>query len=244
MKITPLFFLLILTVTARAQQKESFYVFDADWKPTKIDSAHFLLRVHQVNDTCWQWDYYNFTGPLVKSERYLDKDGHALNGFCIYYNRNGWLDSTSMYLRGKKNGDCWKFRGDSFKIVMKYVYRDDALVETIDITKQKKDSGITYKDEKESEFPGGAGQWLRYLNKNLKYPDRAISANKDGDVSVVFTVDTEGQILDPYIARSVEYSLDEESLRIIKRSGKWTPGFQNGKYVKTYKIQPVNFRLQ
>ena len=75
MKILPLVFMLILATNARSQEKESFYVFNADWKATKIDSAHFLLHVHQVNDSCWQWDYYHFIGPLLKTEQYLDKEG-------------------------------------------------------------------------------------------------------------------------------------------------------------------------
>jgi len=149
-----------------------------------------------------------------------------------------------MFRRGKKNGDFLKLSGDSLTVKMKYVYRDDSLVEVIDVSKEKKDSSVTYKDEKESEFPGGAGKWMRYIGKNIQYPDRAFKANIEGNVRVAFIVDKEGRVEEPFIARSVEYSLDEESLRIIQGSGKWTPAFQNGKLVKSYKIQPVNFRLK
>jgi len=244
MKIISLFFGLILALTVRSQEKESFYVFDADWKPTKIDSARFLLHVHHVNDSCWQWDYYNFSGPLLKTEQYRDKDGTELNGASKHYNEKGWLDSTSTYRRGKKNGDFLKVSSDSFAVQVKYVYRDDSLVEVIDVRKQKKDSAIEYKDEKEAEYPGGVGQWMRYLNKNLKYPDRAVNSEIQGEVRTLFIVDKDGHVLESYIGRSIEYSLDEESLRIIRGSGKWIPSFQNGKFVKAYKIQPIIFRLK
>jgi len=244
MKILPLFLLVLLGLTIRAQEKEAFYVFDADWKPTKIESAHFLLHTHQVNDTCWQWDYYNFIGPLIKTERYLDKDGKKLNGVCNHYNEKGALDSTAMYRNGRRNGDFMKLSGDSLSIKMKYVYRDDSLIEVVDVSRQKKDTAVTYADERESEYPGKAGQWLRYLNKHIEYPDRAVKGKIEGEVRVAFIVDKEGKVFDPYIARSVEYSLDEESLKMVRQSGKWIPAYQNGKIVKSYKIQPINFRLQ
>ena len=98
--------------------------------------------------------------------------------------------------------------------------------------------------DEESEYPGGAQQWLRYLNKHLKYPDRALNGNIQGDVSVLFIVDLEGNVINPVIARSVEYSLDDESLQIVLQSGKWSPAVMRGKKVKSYKLQPIFFKLQ
>ena len=240
----PLLLLMLFSMTVRSQEKESFYVFDAQWQPTKYDSARYLLHVHQVSDTCWQWDYYNIAGPLVKMEQYRDKAGKELNGITRYFNSKGWLDSAETYRRGKKNGDAFRISSDSFHITMKYVYRNDSLVEVIDPAKQKTDPTSKDTVERESEFPGGVKQWLRYMSKNLKYPDRAVNGNIEGEVRILFIVDKDGGILDPYVGKSVEYSLDEEALRIIRTSGKWVPAFQNGKIVKSYKIQPVVFRLQ
>ncbi len=243
MRTIPLILLMLMALAARSQEHESYYVFNADWKPSKIDSAHYLLHVHYVNDTCWQWDYYNFFGPMLKSEQYADKNGQHLNGITRIYNGKGLLDSTATYKTGKLNGDAYKIGEDSFHIKMKYVYQDDSLISVIDPTAPKKDT-IKYSDEKESEYPGSTGQWLRYLNKHLIYPERAVTGKVEGEVRVLFVVDKDGVIDSPFIGRSVEYSLDEESLRIVRTSGKWVPGFQNGKNVKTYKIQPINFRLQ
>src|SRR5438445_3247723 len=161
MKHIPLILLSLLTITARSQEKESFYVFDANWKPTKIDSAHFLVHVHQMNDTCWQYDYYNFTGPLIRSERYRDRDGNILHGAVHYYNEKGWSDSIGTYRMGKKNGDFYRLSEDSLHFLVKYVYRDDVLIETVDVKKDDDDSASIAKGDKESEYPGGVGQWMR-----------------------------------------------------------------------------------
>lgn len=244
MKYLPLVFLITLSITVKAQDNESFYVFDADWKPTKLETAHFMLHTHMVNDTCWQFDFYNFLGPLIKMERYRDKDGTEINGVSHHYNEQGYVDSIGYFSRGKRNGEFLKLVGDSLKYKWKYIYRDDSLIEVIDLQKQKNDSVKSYNDEKESDYPGGLKGWQHYLLKNLKYPERAMNGSVQGQVIVDFVVDKVGNVTDPYISASVEYSLDEEALRIIKESGKWEPAFQNAHNVKSYKRQPINFRLQ
>ncbi len=244
MKRLPLILLLTLSMAARSQNEGSLYVFDANWKPTKIETAHFLLHTHQINDSCWQWDFYNFTGPLIKSEQYRDKEGNEINGVSHHYNENGYVDSIGHFSRGKRNGEFLKLVGDSLKYKWKYIYRDDSLIEVIDLEKQKKDSVKSYNDEKESDYPGGTKGWQRYLVKNLKYPERAMNGNIQGQVILQFVVDKTGIVVDPFIYHSVEYSLDEAALGIVKGSGKWEPAFQNGHNVKSYKSQPINFKLQ
>ena len=243
MRTLPLTLLLLAAFAARCQDNDAFYVFNADWKPTKLDSAHFLLHVHQVHDSCWQWDYYNFVGPMLKSEQYADKDGHEINGITRIYDDKGLLDSSVTFKKGRMDGDAYRYMGDSIHVKMKYVYRDDSLISVVDPATAKKNPNYD-SVEKESEYPGGVAQWIRYLNMHLKYPDRAINGNFEGEVRVVFIVGKEGEVMDPVIGRSVEYSLDEESLRIVRTSGKWTPGVQFGQKVKTYKIQPIVFKLQ
>ena len=40
-----------------------------------------------------------------------------------------------------------------------------------------------------------------------------------------------------------EGGLREEAVRVIKKSGKWVPALQNGRYVKAYRLQPVVFKV-
>jgi protein TonB len=237
-------FLLTLSLSAKSQDDDPVYVFDANWKPSKIKNAHYLLHRYRINDTCWQWDFYNFMGPLIKSEQYRDENGKELNGVSRYFNMKGVNDSVTTFRGGKRNGDSWTFSEDSMKPENKYVYRDDSLIEVVDLSEQQKNFTGLGKDEIESEYPGGKAAWYRYLSHNLQYPDRAVSAEKQGQVTIGFVIDIYGNVMDPYIAQSVEYSLDKEALRIIKGSGGWLAASQNGRNVKSYKRQPINFRLE
>lgn len=99
------------------------------------------------------------------------------------------------------------------------------------------------KVEIESEYPGGAAAWQRYLNRNLRYPQEAIDNEIQGAVVVQFIVDKEGNVSDVE-AISGPNELRAEAVRVIKKSGKWTPAVQNGRQVKSYKKQPIVFRLE
>jgi len=110
--------------------------------------------------------------------------------------------------------------------------------------KKDDDDGLFTKVEIESSFPGGNGAWLRFLNKNLRYPDEGMNAGIEGTVMVQFIVDRDGHISDAVAISGPENGgLREEAIRVIKKSGLWTPAVQNGRYVKSYKRQPVSFKI-
>ena len=99
------------------------------------------------------------------------------------------------------------------------------------------------KVEIESMYPGGAAAWQRYLIKTLRYPQEAQDNEVQGAVVVQFIVDKTGTVSDVE-AVSGPQELRDEAVRVIKRSGKWTPAVQNGRQVKSYKKQPIVFRLE
>ena len=101
---------------------------------------------------------------------------------------------------------------------------------------------IFTKVEIESDYPGGGSAWARYLNKNLRYPQEAAENEIQGMIVVQFIVNREGVVSDVE-AISGPAELREEAVRVIKKSGKWTPAVQNGQQVKSYKKQPITFKL-
>jgi len=110
--------------------------------------------------------------------------------------------------------------------------------------KEEEDWDKTFtKVEIESSYPGGNAAWQRYLNKSLRYPQEAIDNEIQGAIIVQFIVDKEGNVSDVE-AISGPNELREEAVRVIKKSGKWTPAVQNGRQVKSYKKQPIVFRLE
>lgn len=100
------------------------------------------------------------------------------------------------------------------------------------------------KVEIESTFPGGMAAWARYLNKTLQYPEEATNNEIQGSVVVQFIVDKDGNVSNvEAISGPTDGGLREEAVRVIKRSGQWTPAVQNGRKVKSYKKQPIQFKI-
>lgn len=94
----------------------------------------------------------------------------------------------------------------------------------------------------ESSYPGGPAAWQRFLKRNLHYPQSAAEQEIQGDVMVQFIVDKEGNVSDVQAISGPE-ALRSEAERVIRKSGKWNPAVQNGMHVKSYKRQPIGFRL-
>jgi periplasmic protein TonB len=96
--------------------------------------------------------------------------------------------------------------------------------------------------EIESEYPGGREAWLRFLIKNLRYPQSAQEIGIEGTVIVEFVVDAKGNV-SQVAAVSGPNELRDEAVRVILKSGNWTPAIQNHRHVKSQKKQPILFRL-
>ena len=93
------------------------------------------------------------------------------------------------------------------------------------------------------EFPGGMEEMMKYLQTNIRYPEAAHKAGKQGRVPVNFIVEADGTISNANVLRSVSEELDAEAIRVIQNMPKWKPGMQNGQAVRVKYTIPISFRL-
>ena len=86
--------------------------------------------------------------------------------------------------------------------------------------------------------------FMKYLAKNIQYPERAVDNGIQGKVMVRFVVERDGSASQVETIKGVDPELDREAVRVVKAMPKWKPGRQQGKAVRTRFIVPVVFRLQ
>lgn len=98
--------------------------------------------------------------------------------------------------------------------------------------------------EQMPEFPGGSESLMRWLQKNLEYPNAARENNIEGKVIVQFTVDENGHCINFKVVKSPDPILSEAAVATLSRMPKWKPGLQNGKPVKVAFTLPVSYKLQ
>ncbi len=92
--------------------------------------------------------------------------------------------------------------------------------------------------------PGGSvPALLKWVTKNLQYPEIAASNGIEGKVVVQFVVERDGSVSDIKVVRGVDPSLDKEAVRVLSKMPKWQPGKQRGKPVRSRFTLPVTFKL-
>ena len=130
------------------------------------------------------------------------------------------------------------------RIYVKYKNgKEDVVLITKEIRLALDTAGALRKVEFEAEFPGGRSAWRQYLVNTFKYPSEAAYKEIQGNVAVEFIVETDGRVTNIKSISGPE-ALRAESERVIRESGKWTPAKNQGKTVRSYHIQPINFTLE
>ena len=119
-----------------------------------------------------------------------------------------------------------------------------AVVDVPKVKEEPQEKVIFQVVEEMPQFPGGMGEAMKFLAKNIKYPVSAQQAKIEGRVIVQFVVERDGSISDIHTVRSVSPELDAEAVRVVSLMPKWIPGKQRGKAVAVKYTMPIMFRLQ
>jgi protein TonB len=86
-------------------------------------------------------------------------------------------------------------------------------------------------------FKGGDQNKFRdWVGKRTNYPQAAIDGKIRGTVFLTFIVEKDGSVSSVTVVKGVHPLLDNEAIKAISESPKWTPGLQRG--------QPVRVRFQ
>lgn len=99
--------------------------------------------------------------------------------------------------------------------------------------------------EVEASFPGGGEAWSNFLQTNLKADIPAKRKAPVGlyTVTVQFIVDKGGKVSDIKALTNHGFGMEQEVMRVLKRSPRWMPAVQDGKKVKAYRKQPISFSI-
>jgi antitoxin component YwqK of YwqJK toxin-antitoxin module len=169
------------------------------------------------------------------SGNYADDSCHVSQGEFVWFDEKGIVSHRCNYLQGKLDGTDTFYYPDGHKKMTGRNREGDKQGEWLGFYPNGKISGkakyekgkqvsATFFHEdgspdksitafmKNSEYPGGVPQFLRFLNKTLRYPDTAVNHEIQGTVIVSFKVSKEGKASEFRVIQSVDQSLDAEAL--------------------------------
>lgn len=95
---------------------------------------------------------------------------------------------------------------------------------------------------KKAIYPGGKNELNNFINKNLKYPDKAIKNNIEGIVYLKFKINPKGKVYDVIILKGIGHGCDEEAIRLVKLLN-YTPPKNYKLKVTTNKKINISFKL-
>ncbi len=94
------------------------------------------------------------------------------------------------------------------------------------------------------KFPGGDAELLKFIAKNVKYPQESQDKGEQGRVICSFVVTKDGTLTNYKVLRGISPALDQEAVRVLQMMPRWTPGTQRGELVAVKYTVPITFKLQ
>lgn len=88
---------------------------------------------------------------------------------------------------------------------------------------------------------GGLEEFRKWITKRTNYPQAAYDKKIRGTVFLTFIVERDGSVSNVTVVKGVDPLLDNEAVKAISESPKWTPGLQRGEPVRVRYSIPLNF---
>ena len=122
----------------------------------------------------------------------------------------------------------------------------DTIVSTGAIKEELNDYKVIYPTdvvEQMPEFPGGTAAFMKWMDKNIVYPERCLAAKQEMQLNVSFYVDPAGNVFNPEIAEECPMEFKQSVMRAFEKMPKWNPGKWKGEPVTVYITLPIYFQI-
>ena len=135
---------------------------------------------------------------------------------------------------------------ETYKGLIDAIFINEEDVPAEETHAEKNDDELTLSDlDVQPLFNGGeVNVFTMWVNGQLKYPEIAKENGIQGRVTLQFTIEKDGRITNVTVVRGVDASLDNEAVRVVSKSPKWSPGYKDGKPVRVTYTFPVIFQLR
>jgi hypothetical protein len=222
---------------------DDLYICSCYWKSTK-DLCSISLR----EDTSIYSKKYGVSLEYYQNHRIKDSVFYYPEGGIskqYKYYENGQLSDSMFYNTKGKIDSGFNFYSNG-KLKAKYIYNSQSQSEKLLALSESGDEIKNVKYSEEASFSGGESAWRRYLQQNLDPLTPVKNGAKEGIYQVVvrFIVQKDGTIRDIKAETNHGYGMEDEVLRLLKKSPKWKPAIFLGESIEAYRRQPVTFVVQ
>ena len=225
--------------------KNGIIAIKENWINNKLDKQKCFKEKNGKKMRCKNSDFFNnlnLQNQIEVKERNDIKNKNEVQKFEFF---ELMLINPSS-IEEQKKLELWSKEGQmlSEDWIYKNVMNDDKMNddEMIEIEEESDDEFFMVV-ENMPEFPGGDLALMKFIQRNVQYPDSAKVNNITGKVYIGYIVDRSGSVTNVKIVRGVDKNLDAEAVRVVKSLPKYKPGYQRGKLVRVMFTIPINFTL-
>ena len=138
----------------------------------------------------------------------------------------------------------YKVKTDTFKPV---VFEPKVIIYPLanpDSFKRYEDLIVWQKVDNMPSFPGGEQEMMKYLSKNIYYPDVAYNNGVEGRVIVSFIVNANGKISDVEVIKEIGFNCGTVCKQVVSEMPFWSIPTNKGYPVRVKLYLPIDFSLK
>ena len=219
--------------------------FDADWNKTSKDAAFFYTEMVKGDGL------YKYTSYWMKSKRlncratYADTAFTKPVGVLLRYYENGQTQDSTYFDEDDNYKNTYHYY-DNGRLWVHYTYDSKSKREATDAYEANGKRIADFIFSKEASFQDGITDWQNFIGENIKTDVPGKKGAHIGTYQVIidFVVGKNGRVTDVKAETNQGFGMEEEAIRVIKKSPKWNPAILMGKTVNAYRRQPVTFLVK
>jgi len=232
---------LLLSLSTFSQDKIIKY-YDSLWVPTSKDSAFFYTEFIRQDTLYICMSYWAETNKLNCKSIYADTLFKKPRGLLLRYYESGDVKDSSYFYESGEIENTYHFYSNG-KIWAHYYYDNRTKKTTSEGFDEQGKSIDGFVYMREAEFPGGDDGWSTFVsqNFNVKVPIRKKAPVGVYKVIISFVVDEKGKVSNIKPTTNFGYGMEEEAMRVIRKSPRWSPLIYLGEESKAFRLQPFSF---
>lgn len=229
------------SIPVLAQDSSSVKYFDSLWTECTADRAYYKVEYNKNGAAYEAVTYMAGTGILKNIQSFVDPTYKIRSGLSRTYYASGQLEDSSYYFLDKMvlsyhyhpNGKIW----------VAYSYDPATRKETTLVTDSTGATINSFLYSREAAFPGGEDAWIAFVSANLnqKVPVKKKAPAGRYKAEIQFIVEPDGSLSNITPLTRQGYGIEDELIRVLKKSPKWIPAVWLNKPVKAWRRQPLTF---
>ncbi len=232
-------FPLFLLAQSRTETKYFDYSFkECDSALAKTTNVYQYDDLNSLRGKIFKYDSLK---NLVHIMEYSNLKDEIKDGLCLTFFASGSIKTSQHFLGGELDGELKSYY-ENGQLKRKEEFRKGKSLTGQCFTSSGQDTTF-YAYEVMPAFPGGAEGMMKFLAKNIVYPQKARNEGVAGRVVVQFVVDADGLPKNTRILESVHPLLDAEAIRLVSIMPRWEPAKVDGEIVTASFTLPVRFGI-